>query len=156
MGCGCNKQNMCDSLKSLPAEIVYDKAYTPLTGGTEKFRKYQNYINQDLQDGIKDNTKSIEDLNRQTELLRKEDELIHSEINALKEDLEDEIEDRMRADDKIQQALDAFKEETSTNITALRQEDEKLQAEIDAVTERVVVLENSHEEITETEIETMF
>lgn len=78
---------MCDSLKSVPAEIVYDKSYVPLSGSTEKFRKYQNYINQDLQEGIKKNEQDITDLNNQTELLRKEDEMLHQDITTLEKGL---------------------------------------------------------------------
>lgn len=158
MGCGCNKHSMCDSLKSVPAKIVFDKTYTPLSESTEKFRKYQNYINQDLQNGIKDNKQNITDLNSQTELLRKEDELLHAETDTLEKDLQAEVQSREQGDKTLQENLDTVEKdllETMDGVeerlrTVLKQQKtiaENLQEQIDSL---------QHEEITAQQIDEIF
>jgi len=48
MGCGCKKTYTCDTVKSTPAILVYDKNYEPFEDDDRKFKKYQNFINKDL------------------------------------------------------------------------------------------------------------
>jgi len=48
MGCGCNKINSCDTVRSTPAVLVYDKNYEPFAQDDKKNKRYQNFINEDL------------------------------------------------------------------------------------------------------------